>query len=150
MKRLSSLLGFFLATFTITLGAQVLISPKGGGVTANSCAAGNFASSIAVDGTLTCAIPAGTGAPTDATYLTQTANGSLSAEQALGLLSSGIMRVATTTGVVTSLTDSAGIIANISDETGSGLLVFNTNRPALGTPSAVVLTSGTGLPISTG
>src|SRR3990167_5803517 len=129
MKRLSSLLGFFLATFTITLGAQVLISPKGGGVTANSCAAGNFASSIAVDG-------------------------SLSAEQALGLLSSGIMRVATTTGVVTSLTDSAGIIANISDETGSGLLVFNTSpsftTPALGTPSAVVLTSGTGLPISTG
>src|SRR3990170_4393958 len=154
MKRLSSLLGILLATFTITLGAQVLISPKGGGVTANSCAAGNFASSIAVDGTLTCAIPAGTGAPTDATYLTQTANGSLSAEQALGLLSSGIMRVATTTGVVTSLTDSAGIIANISDETGSGLLVFNTSpsftTPALGTPSAVVLTSGTGLPISTG
>src|SRR3990167_9899961 len=118
MKRLSSLLGFFLAAFTITLGAQVLISPKGG-VTANSCAAGNFASSIAVDGTLTCTIPAGTGAPTDATYLTQTANGSLSNEQALSLLSSGIMRVATTTGVVTSLTTSVGIIANISDETGS-------------------------------
>lgn len=69
----------------------------------------------------------GTGAPTDATYITQTSNGTLSAEQALASLSSGIMRVATTTGVITSLTDSAGIAANISDETGSGLLVFGTS-----------------------
>lgn len=64
-------------------------------------------------------------APTDATYITQTANGSLSAEQALSGLSSGIMRVATTTGVITSLTDSAGIAANITDETGTGSLVFS-------------------------
>jgi len=48
---------------------------------------------------------AGGGAPTDATYITQTANGSLSAEQALSALASGIMRVATTTGVITSLGD---------------------------------------------
>jgi hypothetical protein len=66
-------------------------------------------------------------APTDATYITQTANGTLSAEQALSSLSTGIMRVATTTGVLTSLTDSAGIAANISDETGSGALVFGTS-----------------------
>lgn len=72
----------------------------------------------------------GSGAPTDATYITQTANGSLSAEQALSSLSSGIMRVATTTGVITSLTNSSGIAANISDETGTGLLTFNT-APAL-------------------
>lgn len=46
---------------------------------------------------------------------------------------------------------SAEIIAAISDETGSGALVFGTSptltTPALGTPSAVVLTNGTGLPI---
>lgn len=40
----------------------------------------------------------------------------------------------------------------ISDETGSGALVFATSptlvTPALGTPSAVVLTNGTGLPLS--
>lgn len=64
------------------------------------------------------------GAPTDATYLTQTAHASLSAEQALEGLASGIMRVATATGVVTSLTTSAGISANLSDETGSGALAF--------------------------
>lgn len=97
---------------------------------------------------------AGGGAPTDATYITQTANGTLTNEQAIGALASGIMRVATTTGVVTSLTDSSGIAANISDETGSGALVFGTSpsltTPDIGTPSAGTLTNCTGLPISTG
>lgn len=64
-------------------------------------------------------------APINATYITQTANATLNAEQALDSLSSGIMRVETATGVVTSLTTSAGIAANISDETGSGLAVFS-------------------------
>ncbi len=43
----------------------------------------------------------GGGAPTDATYITQTANGTLTNEQALGSLSTGFMKSATTTGVVT-------------------------------------------------
>lgn len=47
-------------------------------------------------------------------------------------------------------TTSAQLAGVISDETGSGLLVFGTSptlvTPALGTPSAVVLTNGTGLP----
>ena len=51
-------------------------------------------------------------------------------------------------------TTSAQLAGVVSDETGSGSLVFATSptlvTPALGTPSAVVLTSGTGLPISTG
>ena len=68
----------------------------------------------------------GSGAPTDATYITQTANASLSNEQALETLNSGLMRVATTTGVITSITDSAGVASNISNETGSGQLVFST------------------------
>lgn len=69
----------------------------------------------------------GGGAPTDATYITQTAHASLSAEQALSSLSTGIMRVATTTGVITSLTTSADIAANISNETGTGVMMFNDN-----------------------
>lgn len=85
----------------------------------------------------------GGGAPTDATYVTQTPNATLSAEQALSLLSSGIMRVATTTGAITALTNSAGILANVSDATGSGALVF-------GTAPTITLANGTGLPISTG
>lgn len=96
----------------------------------------------------------GSGAPTDATYITQTSNASLSAEQALDALASGIMRVDTAAGVITSLTDSAGIAANLSDETGTGAVVLATSptlvTPALGTPASGVLTNATGLPISTG
>ena len=43
---------------------------------------------------------AGSGAPSDATYITQTANGSLSAEQALSLLATGLVKVETGTGVL--------------------------------------------------
>lgn len=39
-------------------------------------------------------------APSSATYITQTASGSLSAEQALGALATGILKSTTTTGVV--------------------------------------------------
>ena len=88
------------------------------------------------------ALTTGTPAATDATYITQTANGTLSAEQALSTLSTGIMRVATTTGAVTSLTDSAGIAANISDETGTGVVVLATS-PTLVTPNIGVATATT-------
>jgi hypothetical protein len=85
----------------------------------------------------------GGGAPGDATYITQTANGTLSAEQALSSLSTGIMRVATTTGVITSLTDSAGIAANISDETGSGVMVFATSPSVTGLSTDTLAASST-------
>jgi hypothetical protein len=55
---------------------------------------------------------------------------------------------------VLAATSSSELAGVISDETGSGALVFATSptlvTPALGTPSAVVLTSGTGLPLTTG
>lgn len=41
----------------------------------------------------------GGGAPTDATYIVQTANGSLSNEQAMGALATGLVKNTTTTGV---------------------------------------------------
>lgn len=68
----------------------------------------------------------GGGAPSTATYLTQTADGTLSAEQALSSLSTGLMQVTTSTGAVTSVTTSAGVSGLLSDETGSGALVFGT------------------------
>lgn len=49
----------------------------------------------------------GSGAPTDATYLTQTANGTLTNEQALSSLSTGLMKVTTGIGVVSSITDNS-------------------------------------------
>lgn len=45
----------------------------------------------------------GTAAPNNATYITQTLSGSLSAEQALSALSTGLMKVTTATGVITSV-----------------------------------------------
>src|SRR5438128_4083670 len=60
------------------------------------------------------------------------------------------------TGIATWLAtpSSANLAAAITDETGSGALVFATSpsltTPALGTPSAGVLTSCTGLPLTTG
>ncbi len=49
---------------------------------------------------------------------------------------------------------SANLAAAITDETGSGALVFATSptltTPNLGTPSALTLTNATGLPLSTG
>jgi len=50
------------------------------------------------------------------------------------------------------LTLSSELLAAITDESGTGALVFNTSptlvTPALGTPSALTLTSATGLPVS--
>lgn len=49
---------------------------------------------------------------------------------------------------------SANLAGAVTDETGTGALVFATSpvfvTPALGTPSAAVLTNATGLPLSTG
>ena len=49
---------------------------------------------------------------------------------------------------------SANLAATVTDETGSGSLVFNTSptfiTPALGTPASGVLTNATGLPLTTG
>jgi len=86
-------------------------------------------------GTVTWETPSGGGggAPDDATYITQTANGTLSAEQALSSLATGIVQVTTTTGVLSSVTTSAGVSGLLSDETGSGALVFGTS-PTIATP----------------
>lgn len=66
-------------------------------------------------------------APSDATYITQTTSSGLSAEQALSSLSTGLLQVTTATGVLSSVTTSAGIAGLLSDETGSGALVFGTS-----------------------
>ena len=53
--------------------------------------------------TIECAGGGGAGgAPTNATYITQTSNGSLSSEQSLSSLSTGLVKVTTGTGVLTS------------------------------------------------
>jgi uncharacterized protein YjlB len=83
---------------------------------------------------------------------------------ATGLTSSGTITfsgltadrlVSTTTGgVLTNTISSANLALSVTDETGSGALVFGTaptlTTPNLGTPSTLVLTNATGLPLTTG
>ena len=64
--------------------------------------------------------------PPAATYITQTANGTLTAEQALAALSSGILRAATTTGVITSLGDTLPIANG-----GLGVVLVDPNADRL-------------------
>lgn len=86
----------------------------------------------------------GGGAPSDGTYIVQTDTPGLSAEQVLGALATGLMKVTTTTGVVSAVTTSAGLAGCLSDETGSGAAVF-ANTPTLVTP---VLGAATGTSIN--
>jgi hypothetical protein len=58
-----------------------------------------------------CGSGGGGGAPTDATYVTQTAHAGLSAEQALSVLSTGLVKVTTGTGVLTTATAPTDFVA---------------------------------------
>jgi hypothetical protein len=66
----------------------------------------------------------------------------------------GITSLATGVATFLGTSSSANLASAVTDETGSGALVFATSptlvTPALGTPSAAVLTSATGLPLTTG
>ena len=132
------------ATSTFQNGLQV----RGGGIRFfyKDCASFTNSGKLTIDlfGDVICANDTG-GAPIDATYITQTADATLTAEQALSTLSSGIMRVANSTGVITSLTVSADIAANISDETGSGLLAFATTPTFTTNITSPLVIGGTGV-----
>lgn len=96
-------------------------------------------------------------APPDATYLTQTPNTTLSAEQALSLLSTGLMQVTTSTGVVSSVTTLTGIDAVVTDldiaGAGSGDILVrrasgtwvDTTLAAIGGGDITGVTAGDGL-----
>ena len=69
-------------------------------------------------------------------------------------ISTGVAGLAAGVATFLATPSSANLIAAITDETGTGALVFANSptlvTPALGTPSAGVLTSCTGLPLTTG
>lgn len=69
-------------------------------------------------------------------------------------ISTGVSGLGTGVAAFLATPSSANLITAVTDETGTGALVFGTSptltTPNLGTPSAITLTNGTGLPISTG
>lgn len=69
-------------------------------------------------------------------------------------VSTGISGLAAGVATFLATPTSANLAAAVTNETGTGLLVFGTSpvltTPNLGTPSAAVLTNATGLPIATG
>lgn len=83
-------------------------------------------------------------------------SGTITAGGTLAVANGGTGITSFGSGVATFLgtPSSANLAAAVTDETGSGSLVFATSptlvTPALGTPSAAVLTNATGLPLATG
>jgi hypothetical protein len=80
---------------------------------------------------------------------------SVTLTNATGLpVSTGISGLGTGVATLLATPSSANLAAAVTDETGSGSLVFATSptlvTPALGTPSSATLTNATGLPVSTG
>ena len=80
---------------------------------------------------------------------------SVTLTNATGLpISTGVSGLATGVATFLGTPTSSNLASAVTDETGSGALVFATSptlvTPALGTPSSATLTNATGLPISTG
>ena len=105
------------------------------------------ASNLTSVGTITTGVWNGTEISTTYTAAKVTAvNGRTGAVTGLAETANGLSQFASTT--------SADLATLISDETGTGNVVFSTSpvltTPNLGTPSTAVLTNATGLPISTG
>ena len=130
-----------------TTGGQIITIKQGSGATVNI--ASGARAFVYTDG-------AGTGAavytadPSLLVDLTSEVTGTLPVANG----GTGITSLGSGVAAFLGTPSSANLATAVTDETGSGSLVFATSptfvTPALGTPSAAVLTSATGLPLTTG
>lgn len=81
-------------------------------------------------------------APKDATYIVQTSNGTLTNEQILASLSTGIMYVSTTTGVITSLGNPLPIANGGTNSTTQNFVDLTTEQTVAGTKTVNSLKLG--------
>ena len=167
--------GFDKLPGTLTANKAVVINPGGTGMTVTTgslALAGDFATTGAFNTTfvqqasVSLTLPATTDtlvgrATTDtlsnktfvAPILGTPASGTLT--NCTGLpISTGITGLGANVATFLATPSSANLAAAVSDETGSGSLVFATSptlvTPILGTPTSGTLTNCTGLPVSTG
>ena len=127
----------------------VLPQANGGlGAASLTCTAGDF---VTCSGSAcSCSTPSGGGgAPVGATYITQTADGTLTNEQALSSLSTGLVSVTTGTGVLSNYAGSSCAADRYATSTsGAGALTCSqvsvAGINATGTPSATTYLRGDG------
>lgn len=154
MKKLTAQFFLFLAAAQMALGQPMIpvnnISPVGANSLIGNIGASGRAESIPlgaglsfVGGALVAGGASGN-APADATYITQTPNATLTNEQALSLLNTGIMFVTTGTGAITSLTMSgdATFASNGALTLASTAVTPGTYGSATAVPTIVVDSKG--------
>ncbi len=140
------------ATVNVANGSKVMVVTDGAGAgaavfNANPTEVGGTVTSVDVSGGTT-------GLTTSGGPITNSGTITLSGTLAIANGGTGITSFGSGVATWLGTPSSANLASAVTDETGSGALVFGTSptltTPDIGTPSAGTLTNATGLPISTG
>jgi hypothetical protein len=151
--------GNTLTKATLTAGSGVSITNGNGSITIAATGSGGTVTSVGGTGTVNGITLTGTVTSSGNLTLGGTLSGVSLTTQVTGILpvangGTGITSLGSGVATFLGTPSSANLAAAVTDETGSGALVFATSpaltTPNLGTPSAATLTNATGLPIVNG